>query len=145
MGGIPTDMLLFVHIKDSLEYKEKAIRGSRWLRWSRICVQCGRWETWVRSLGWEDPLKEDMATHSSILAWRIPWMEESGGLQSLGYKESDTTERLSTAHSTYLRGNRGVMNWDLYKIITMGMTGNKGEAKNLLGCVQEGSDAVAWK
>ena len=40
------------------------------------------WETWVRSLGWEDPLEKEMATHSSILAWRIPWMEEPGGLQS---------------------------------------------------------------
>ena len=37
------------------------------------------WETWVRSLGWEDSLEEGMATHSSILAWRIPWTEEPGG------------------------------------------------------------------
>ena len=42
------------------------------------------WETWVRSLGWEDPLEKEMATHSSILAWRIPWTEEPGGLQSTG-------------------------------------------------------------
>ena len=41
-------------------------------------------ETWVRSLGWEDPLEKEMATHSSILAWRIPWMEGPGGLQSTG-------------------------------------------------------------
>ena len=41
-------------------------------------------ETWARSLGWEDPLEKEMATHSSILAWRIPWMEEPGGLQSTG-------------------------------------------------------------
>ena len=40
--------------------------------------------TWVRSLGREDPLKEGMATHSSILAWKIPWTEEPGGLQSVG-------------------------------------------------------------
>ena len=52
-------------------------------------------ETWVRSLGWEDPLEKEMATHSSILAWRIPWMEEPGGLQSTGsQKESDMTEQL---------------------------------------------------
>ena len=38
----------------------------------------------VRSLGWEDPLEEEMATHSSILAWRIPWTEKPGGLQSVG-------------------------------------------------------------
>ena len=41
-------------------------------------------ETWVRSLGWEDPLEEGMAAHSSILAWRIPWTEVPGGLQSMG-------------------------------------------------------------
>ena len=41
-------------------------------------------ETWVRSLGWEDPLEKEMTTHSSILAWKIPW----------GHKESDMTERL---------------------------------------------------
>ena len=41
-------------------------------------------ETWFRSLGWEDPLEKEMSTHSSILAWRIPWMEELGGLQSTG-------------------------------------------------------------
>ena len=41
-------------------------------------------ETWVRSLAWEGPLEKGMATHSSILAWRIPWTEEPGGLQSVG-------------------------------------------------------------
>ena len=41
-------------------------------------------ETWVRSLGWKDPLKKGMATRSSILAWKIPWTEEPGGLQSMG-------------------------------------------------------------
>ena len=40
-------------------------------------------ETWVQSLDWEDPLEKGMATHSSILAWRIPWIEEPGGLQSV--------------------------------------------------------------
>jgi len=42
------------------------------------------WETWVLSLGWEDPLEEGMATHSNILVWRIPTAEEPGGLQSMG-------------------------------------------------------------
>ena len=41
-------------------------------------------ETWVRSLGWEDLLEKEMATHSSTLAWKIPWMEEPGRLQSIG-------------------------------------------------------------
>ena len=56
-------------------------------------------ETWVRSLGQEDPLEKKMTTHSSILAWRIPWTEESGGLQSPKSpkepKESDMTEQLT--------------------------------------------------
>ena len=43
-------------------------------------------ETWVPSLGWEDPLEKEMAIHSSVLAWKIPWAEESGGLQSMGAK-----------------------------------------------------------
>ena len=51
-------------------------------------------ETRVRSLGWEDPLEKGMAIHSSILTWRIPWTEEPGWLQSVGYKESGTTELL---------------------------------------------------
>ena len=48
-------------------------------------------------LGWEDLLEKGKATHSSIPAWRVPWTEEPGGLQSMGSKESDMTERLSTA------------------------------------------------
>ena len=53
------------------------------------------YETRVQSLGWEDPLEEEMATHPSILAWKIPWTEEPGRLQSVGLKESDTTEHTS--------------------------------------------------
>ena len=53
-------------------------------------------ETWVRSLGWEDPLEEGMATDSSILAWRIPM--DRGAYSPWGCKELDATERLSTAH-----------------------------------------------
>ena len=53
-------------------------------------------ETWVQSLSWEGPLEEGMATHSSILAWRIPWIEEPGRLQSMGLQRvRHTTERLS--------------------------------------------------
>ena len=43
-------------------------------------------ETWVQSLGWENPLEKEMATHSSIPAWEIPWTEEPGGLQSMGWQ-----------------------------------------------------------
>ena len=45
-------------------------------------------ETQVRSLGWEDPLEKEMATHSSTLAWKIPWTEEPGGLQSMGLQRT---------------------------------------------------------
>ena len=47
-------------------------------------------EMWVPSLGWEDPLEKEIATHFSILAWEIPWTEEAGGLQSMGSAKSQT-------------------------------------------------------
>jgi len=53
-------------------------------------------ETRVQSLDWEDPLEKGRATHSNILAWTGPWTEEPGGLQSVGLKEVDMTEPLST-------------------------------------------------
>ena len=56
-------------------------------------------ETQVRFLGWEDPLEKEIAIHSSILAWKIPWTEEPGGLQSMGQKELDMTQRLN--HQNY--------------------------------------------
>ena len=54
-------------------------------------------KTRVLSLGWEDPLEKEMATHSSILAWRIPWTEEPGGLQTMDHKELDTTEQITVS------------------------------------------------
>ena len=59
------------------------------IHWASLVAQTVKnlsamWETWVRSLGQEDPLEEGMATHSSVLAWRSPWTEEPGGLQSMG-------------------------------------------------------------
>ena len=56
-------------------------------------------ETWVHSLGQDDPLEKGMATYSSIIAWRIPWTEEPGGLQSMGVTRSRT--RLSGQHTHY--------------------------------------------
>ena len=53
------------------------------------------WETQVRSLGWEDPLEEEMATHSSILAREIPWTEEPGGLQFMGSQKSRMSSQLN--------------------------------------------------
>ena len=60
-------------------------------------ANAGEYQTRVQSLGREDPLEEGMATHSSILAWRIPWTEEPSGLQSMGSQELDMAEQLSIA------------------------------------------------
>ena len=59
-------------------------------------------DTWVQSLGWEDILEKEMAIHPSILAWRIPWTEETVSYSPLGCKESDTTERLTLPQSELL-------------------------------------------
>ena len=56
-------------------------------------------ETWVWSLGWEDPLEKEMVTHSSILAWRIPWMEKPGKLQSMGLQRVRHDWATSLTHS----------------------------------------------
>ena len=56
-------------------------------------------ETWVRSLGWGDPLEKGMTTHSNILVWEIPWIEEPGGAVHGVLKELDMTERLTTENS----------------------------------------------
>ena len=63
------------------------------------------WETGVQNLGWEDPLEKGMTTHSSILAWRIPWTEKPARLQYVGLKELDTTEQptLSLSQTQYFR------------------------------------------
>ena len=63
----------------------------------------GLQETWVQSLGRKDPLEEGMAPHPSILAWRIPWTEKPGGLQSMG-SESDMTEAIKPAQ--HMEGNK---------------------------------------
>ena len=70
-------------------------------------------ETWVRALGQEDPLEKEMATHSSTLAWKIPWTEERGSSYSAwGRKESDTTEQL---HFTSLEWSSGFPYFLQYK------------------------------
>ena len=71
-------------------------------------------ETWVQSLDQEDPLEREMATHSSILAWRIPWTEQPGRLQSVGSQESDTTELLTLSLSLhYLNNYNFITNFEL--------------------------------
>ena len=59
------------------------------------------WDTWVRSLGWEDPLEKGMATHSSILTWRIPQTEEAGGLQSMGSQRVGHDQATNTHTHTH--------------------------------------------
>ena len=58
-----------------------------WQTWVVKCLPAMR-ETWVQSLGQEDPLEKEVATHSSTLAWKIPWMEEPGRLQSMGLQRA---------------------------------------------------------
>ena len=80
------------------------------LPWASLVAQTVKrlptmWETRVRSLGQEDPLEKETATHSSIRAWKIPWTEEPGGLHTIhGVAESDMTERLHFT-SLYSTGN----------------------------------------
>ena len=77
-------------------------------------------ETWVRSLGWEGPLEKEMATHSSILAWRIPGTGNLVGHSPRGRKESDTTERLSLSLYIGLCVSRSVTSDSLWTIAHQG-------------------------
>ena len=71
-------------------------------------------DTQVQSLGLENPLEEDMATHSSLLAWRIPWTEEPGGLQSMGVTQSWTWLKwLSTAHRMWMEMDKQTQCFEL--------------------------------
>ena len=74
------------------------------------------WETWVQSLGWEDPLEKGMATHSSILAWTIPWTEELGRLQSLrsqraGHDWTTFTLQWGRSNEAFLQTERSGSTW----------------------------------
>ena len=72
------------------------------LQWYRICLPMQETEMWIRSLGREDPLKKEMATHSSLLAWEIPWTEEPVGLQSMGSQRvrHDCATEYTYTHTT---------------------------------------------
>ena len=98
-------------------------------------------ETWVQSLGGEDALKKEMATHSSILAWEIPWTEEPGGLQSMGSQELDTTEPARTVVKN-LPANAG----DTGLIPRSGRSPGVGSS-NLLqcSCLGNSMDRGAWQ
>ena len=108
-------------------------------------------ETWVQSLGGEDPPEKEMATHSSILAWRIPWTEELGGLQSTGCKESDMTERLHFHFVAQLVKNPPAMWGDLGSFPRLGRSPDEGKGfplqysglENSIGCIVHGV-AKSW-
>ena len=93
IGVSPSASVLPMNIQDQfplgwtgwiLQYKGLSRDFSNTTMAQRLKHLPAMWETWVRSLGWEDPLEKEMATHSRILAWWIPWTEEPGGLQSVG-------------------------------------------------------------
>ena len=103
------------HTARAQELWEESVFGSPPTQISSLVAQTvknlpARQETQVQSLGWEDALEKGMATHSSILAWRIPWTEEPGGLQSWGCKESDMTEQLTLSLSLTW-GDAGAAGW----------------------------------
>ena len=87
--------------RDKLGDWDWHIHAAMYKMWPSLVTQMlknppAMWETWVRSLSWEDPLEVSMATHSSILGCKIPQTEEPGRLQSGGHSDLDTTEWLST-------------------------------------------------
>ena len=89
----------FPDINDAEHLFYMYITLSKYSYWASLVAQRlkslpGMRETWVRSLGQEDPLEKEMAPHSSTLAWRNPWSVEPGSYSPWGHKESDTTERL---------------------------------------------------
>ena len=67
-----------------LSAKQRHFKGMTSLVAQTVKHLLTMWETWVQSLGWEDLLEKEMATHSSILAWKVPWTQEPGRLQSMG-------------------------------------------------------------
>ena len=91
---------------DILVRRGKKRLFSKWY-WASLVAQTlknlpAMWETWVPSLGWDDPLEEGMATHSNILAWKVPWTEEPGGLQSMGlHRVGHNLATKAPAHSPF--------------------------------------------
>ena len=98
--GLFVYLLLLLQLKKQLSSNHYVYRLPRGHSGKESTCQCRRQEMWVLSLGREDPLEESMATHSSILAWRIP-EEEPGGLQSMGSKKSQTLTGHTYTHYIY--------------------------------------------
>ena len=83
------------HLVDEIRYLHRQLH-----HWASLVAQTVKnlpamQEIWVLSLGQEDPLEKEMATHSTVLAWKTPWTEEPGGLHPWGHKELDTAEQLT--------------------------------------------------
>ena len=97
-GPQATEQNLMTALKASPE------NHSGWQSGKEPAHQCRRYKTPVRSLAQEELLEEGMATHSNILAWRIPWTEEPGRLSPWGHRESDKTERLRTHRGSHTCG-----------------------------------------
>ena len=76
-----------------------------------------RWETWVLSLDWEDPLEKGMATHSSILFWRIPWTEKPGGLQSIRKRQSKS--KISNGHEWIVQKMKIQMAFKIWQMVIL--------------------------
>ena len=103
-------------------------------------------ETQVQSLGWEDPLEKEMATHSSILAWRILWTEELVGYSPWGRKESDTTEQLHFTFPGSSVGKEPACNaGDPGLIPRLGRSPGEGNGSPLqYSCLENPMDRGAW-
>ena len=105
-------------------------------------------EIQIQSLGWEDPLEKEMATHSSILAWRIPWTEEPGGLQSTGVTKSRTrlNDFTFTFNFRWLRGKESACNaGDPGSIPASGRSPGEGNGNPLqYSCLENSMDRGAW-
>ena len=100
------------------EQRFKAISGlgglPRWYSGKELACQCRRRKRQqVCSLGWDSPLEWEMATHSSILAWRIPWTEEPGGLQSMGLQRVGHDRY---AHTTQVQAGQKINNYQITKV-----------------------------
>ena len=102
VGFIAPEAMMFLNIlEEKVEggYDFCMLLNMFFILWASLLAQMVKRlpamrETWFRSLGQEDPLEKEMATHSSTLAWRVPWTEELVSYSPWGRKESDTTERL---------------------------------------------------
>ena len=90
------------------------------------------WETWVRSLGQEDPQEKEMVTHSSILAWRIPWTEEPGRLQSTGSQRV----RHDWATSLHFISLHFIISWTWRLICAPPLFEKKQKTKNIILCIK---------